>query len=81
MGRLMCCCRVSQPTWLWSLCSLGVNKIETPEERILHGSDASLWNGMEWFPRNEADFHVWSDASGSSGCGAALDCTAMFQHA
>ena len=37
------------------------------------------WSGSSFFPRSEADFHVWSDASGSFGCGAVVDCTAMFQ--
>ena len=37
------------------------------------------WNDSYFFPRSEADFHFWSDASGSFGCGAVLDCTAMFQ--
>ena len=36
-------------------------------------------NGSSFFPRSEADFHVWYDASGSFGCGAVLDCIAMFQ--
>ena len=37
------------------------------------------WNGSSSFPHSEADFHVWSDVSGSFGRGAVLDCTAMFQ--
>ena len=44
MGRLMSCCRVSQPTWLWSLCSLGVKKIKTPGSPWLSlAADRVLW--------------------------------------
>ena len=44
MGRLMSCCRVSQPTWLWSLCSLGVKKIKTPGSPWLSlAVDRVLW--------------------------------------
>ena len=37
------------------------------------------WSSLSFFPRSEADFHVLSDASGSFGCGAVVDCMAMFQ--
>ena len=44
MGRLVSCCRVRQPTLLWSLCSLGVKKIKTPGSPYLSlTSDRMLW--------------------------------------
>ena len=37
---------------------------------IIHNASRKAWNGSSFFPRSSPQIHVYSDASGSYGCGA-----------